>query len=166
MSFTKKLVPDSYIPADVRPEGSNNAALHELPVQREKVFEAYGMLLHLPRTGITGHIIQAYTGGAHFRVLYPNPELPAYPQGCDIWVSDWEIQRAVEMKAVPADHPAIVQFGLEFIGHVGDERGKIAWFDDEKAARNELVEYAERYTGAMLHRVTYPAPADRWMVTG
>ena len=165
MSF-KKLVPDSHIPADVRPEGSNNAALHELPVQREKVHEAYGMLLLLPRTGIVGFIVEPRTGGAHFRVLHPNPELPAYPQGCDIWVSDWEIQRAVEMKAITVDLVETVQFGLEFIGHVGDEDNKIAWFDDEDAARNELVEYAERYTGALRRRVAFLPPADRWMVTG
>jgi hypothetical protein len=84
------------IPEGHRPQGSANAVLHELPVQRRHTHDVRGMLLFLPRTGLVVTPFQLYGDGSWGCMVVVGDE--TYPRGgYDLFVSRWEIQRAVEV---------------------------------------------------------------------
>lgn len=91
MTFKKSFEIRTDIPEHRRPEGSINAALHELPVRQK--YLGTGTLVYLPRTGFIVTLIEHGTGGMRGVIVVGNE---TYPRGgYDIDVSDWEVQRAV-----------------------------------------------------------------------
>lgn len=150
--------PAHFIPPDLRVPGSTNAQLHELPVKREHLAGIESKVLMLPRIGIVGIVIDHRSGGAHFRVIEPNPDLIAYPSGCALWVSDWELYRAVEMNVVPWTTKTLVEYGLrpEGSGQGDADRwiGLVEWFSTREGAL-EAAEVVGGYDPALLTRTTH-----------
>ena len=81
------------IPEHHRPEGSINAELHELPVRREHAYLTYQRVLLLPRLGFVVYAHRLSSGGMDCAIIVGNGRYPR--GGYDIFVSDWELVRAV-----------------------------------------------------------------------
>ena len=92
------------IPEAHRPEGSTNAELYTLPVRRKWTHDCKGLLLYLPRTDMVVVPVAMYGSpgesgascGYHCIVVRGTPRYPR--GGYEICVSDWELQRAVEVQ--------------------------------------------------------------------
>lgn len=93
MAFKGFQRPSTAIPESRRPPGSINAALHELPVRHKTGFAAFNRVIYLPRTGLIVFAAHLRDTGIGCIVLVGNE---TYPHGGhDIWVTDWELVRAV-----------------------------------------------------------------------
>lgn len=96
----KRLLPrkGTVIPESHRPQGSTNAALHELPAFREHTVDLIGVVLYLPRSK---HIVvpfKHHSGGMGAVIVEGDA---AYPRGGHhVDVSDWELQRAERVAIV------------------------------------------------------------------
>lgn len=158
MAFKTDFRPPRWeISSDHRPPGSINAALHELPVTREHLAGIENKVLLLPRLGVVGIVIEPRSGGAHFRVLQPNPDLPAYPANCALWVSDWELYRAVDMHIVPWTSHTNVEYGLRPKGSGEDATrwmDQVSWFGAREMAL-EAAEVLDDYDPVLLTRTTH-----------
>ena len=148
--------PDHDIPVDHRPLGSINAALHELPVTRKHLADIETKVLLLPRLGIVGVVIEHRSEGANFRVLQANPELPAYPVRCLLWVSDKELYRAIDMNVVPWTVERSIDYGVTTASDVEDYPREASWCASRKAAI-EALQNAEpgTYAPVLMTRTTY-----------
>lgn len=93
MAF-KRILPrkGTTIPESHRPQGSINAALHELPAYRGYTHDLIGAVLFLPRTGlvVVPHTLRGSSGTG---CVVADGRAP-YPPGCHIDVSEHELQRA------------------------------------------------------------------------
>lgn len=131
MAFKGPLIDRTSIPPDRRPEGSTNDALHKLPVRRTTVHDLRGTLLLLPRTGIIAMPETMHVGGWNC-VVIDGGDTDYRRDGYDIWVSDWELQRAVEFSmktewsvsypgsTIRADAPLV--FGLDGSKETAEQR--------------------------------------------
>lgn len=157
MAFKHDFRPPDYdIPADHRPLGSINAALHELPVTREHLAGIETKILLLPRLGIVGVVIEHRSGGAPFRVIQPNPDLPAYPVSCALWVSDAELYRAVDMNVVPWTTEHSIDYGVTTAHDVENYPREASWCAS-RAAAMETLRDAEpgTYAPLLMTRTSY-----------
>lgn len=99
MAF-KRLLPrrGTVIPEFHRPQGSTNAALHELPAFREHTVDLIGVVLYLPRSKHVVVPFKHHSGGMGVVIVEGDA---AYPRGGHhVDVSDWELQRAERVAIV------------------------------------------------------------------
>jgi len=91
----KRLTPrkGTVIPESHRPQGSTNAVLHELPAFREHTHDLIGVVLYLPRQMLVVVPFRLCDNGGAGCVIVEGDK--KYPRGgYDIYVSEWELQRA------------------------------------------------------------------------
>lgn len=99
MAFTRMLPrKGTVIPEVHRPQGSTNAALHELPAFREHTHDLIGVVLYLPRSKHVVVPFKHHSGGMGVVIVEGDSNYPR--GGHHVDVSDWELQRAERVAIV------------------------------------------------------------------
>lgn len=103
MAFKLRFGPDhdrTVIPPEARTEPTSiNAQLHALPVRRTWTYDVKGLVLYFPRTDMIMVPAKRLAPDGWGCIVAVGDE--TYPRdGYDLYVSDWEIQRAIEVPLV------------------------------------------------------------------